>query len=127
MPRDIVLCVDDEPSVLRSCSVAIEIAGFRLLVAEDGVAGLRTFEGNRNEICLVLSDVVMPNMNGIEMADAIQRIDPEVKILLMSGYSDRALDLQAQNRFAFIRKPFIHTVLIDKIRTLLGSAGTASH
>lgn len=125
MSKDIVLCVDDEPSVLRSCSIAIEVAGFRLLVAEDGVAGLKVFEDHRDEICLVLSDVVMPNMTGIEMAEAIRRIDPKAKILLMSGYSDKALQLQAQSRFAFIHKPFIHTVLVDKIRSVLGSAGAS--
>jgi len=125
MPRDIVLCVDDEPSVLRACSIAIEAAGFRLLVAEDGIAGLQVFEDHRDEICLVLSDVVMPNMTGIEMAEAIRRIDPKAKILLMSGYSDRALQLQAQSLYAFIRKPFIHSVLVDKIRSTLGPLGAA--
>jgi DNA-binding NtrC family response regulator len=125
MPKDLVLCVDDEPAVLRACSIAIEAAGFRLLIAEDGVAGLQLFEDRKDEICLVLSDVVMPRMNGISMAEAILAIDADARILLMSGYSDQASQLQSQTRFAFIRKPFIHTVLIDKIRNVACAAGHA--
>ena len=60
MPKNIVLCVDDEPIVLRLCSIAIAEAGFRPVVAENGAAGLEVFMQLKDEICLVLSDVIMP-------------------------------------------------------------------
>ena len=125
MPRDIVLCVDDEPIVLRGCSVALTQAGFRVAVAENGAAGLDTFLELRDEICLVLSDIVMPAVDGLQMAEAILQIAPGTKILLMTGYGDSAI-LHSRDRFELIRKPFIHSVLIDRVRSLAGDNGTAA-
>ena len=126
MPRDIVLVVDDEPIVLRSCTVAVAQAGFRPVVAENGAAGLETFIALQDEICLVLSDIIMPSVNGIEMAQSILKIRPETKILLMSGYSSDVIELQGRNHFPFIRKPFIHSMLVDKIRSVIGNAADSA-
>ena len=126
MPKDIVLCVDDEPIVLRSCSVAIAHAGLRCVVAENGAAGLEAFMQLKDEICLVLSDIIMPAVGGIEMAESILQIDPQARILLMSGYSDSVIELQGRNRFPFIRKPFIHGMLIEKIRSVMEASDTAT-
>ena len=128
MPKDVVLCVDDEPIVLRACTISVAIAGFRPVVAENGAAGLDAFIQLRDEVCLVLSDIIMPAVNGIDMAESILQIDPQAKILLMSGYSDGIIERQGRNRFAFIRKPFIHSVLIEKIRSMVrpGTEAAAS-
>ena len=126
MPKDIVLCVDDEAIVLRACSIAVAVAGYRPVVAENGAAGLETFAQLRDEICLVLSDIIMPAVNGIDLAESILEIDPQAKILLMSGYSDAVLERQGRNRFPFIRKPFMYSMLIEKIRSLLDIAGEAA-
>jgi DNA-binding NtrC family response regulator len=124
--RDLVLCVDDEPIVLRACTIAVARAGFRAAVAENGVAGLETFLELKDEVCLVLSDIVMPLMNGIEMAESILQVAPQTKILLMSAYSDAVIELQGRNRFPFIRKPFIFASLIDKIRSIAGHSDAAA-
>jgi DNA-binding NtrC family response regulator len=113
-----VLCVDDEPIVLRACTIAVAMAGFRPVVAENGAAGIEVFVQLKDEICLVLSDIIMPAVNGIEMAQRILTIDPQARILLMSGYSDEVIEHQGRNRFPFIRKPFIHKLLIEKIRSM---------
>ncbi len=126
VPQNIVLCVDDEPIVLRLCSVAVASAGYRAVVAENGAAGLDIFLQLHDEICLVLSDIVMPVMNGIDMAESILQTDPKVKILLMSGYSDNVIELQGRNRFPFIRKPFILNVLLERMRSLIENAEAAS-
>jgi len=118
--------VDDEPIVLRSCTVAVAQAGFRPVVAENGAAGLETFIALQDEICLVLSDIIMPSVNGIEMAQSILKIRPETKILLMSGYSSDVIELQGRNHFPFIRKPFIHSMLVDKIRSVIGNAADSA-
>jgi two-component system cell cycle sensor histidine kinase/response regulator CckA len=117
--RDIVLCVDDEPVVLRTCTIALAQAGFRSVVAENGAAGLEAFLQLKNEICLVLADIIMPAVNGIEMAESILKIDPKAKVLLMSGYSDEVIERHGRNRFPFVRKPFIFAVLIAKIRAAI--------
>jgi YesN/AraC family two-component response regulator len=101
------------------------------VVAENGAAGLEVFVQLRDEICLVLSDIIMPAVSGIDMAEGILKIEPQTKVLLMSGYSDEAIELQGRNRFPFIRKPFIYTVLIEKIRSMIGrsdaNATTSAH
>ena len=102
------------------------MAGFRPVVAENGAAGLEAFIQLKDEICLVLSDIIMPAVNGLDMAESIRQLAPETKILLMSGYSDEVIERQGRNRFAFIRKPFIHAVLIDKIRSVIGTDADAA-
>lgn len=126
MPRNLVLCVDDEPIVLRLCTTAVALAGFRAVVAENGAAGLESFVQLKKEICLVVADIIMPVVNGIDLAESIIEIEPEAKILLMSGYSDEVIERQGRNRFPFIRKPFIHSILIEKIRSLIGTADSAT-
>jgi two-component system, cell cycle sensor histidine kinase and response regulator CckA len=120
------LVVDDEPIVLRACTIALAQAGLRAVVAENGAAGLEAFITLKDEICLVLSDIIMPSMNGIELAQSILKVDPETKILLMSGYSNEVIELQGRNRFPFIRKPFIYSMLVDKIRAILGTAADSA-
>jgi FixJ family two-component response regulator len=124
--KDIVLCVDDEAIVLRACSIFIAQAGFRVVVSENGAAGLETFLELKDQICLVLSDIIMPFVNGLEMAEEILQIDPQAKILLMSGYSDSALELQGRKRFPFIRKPFIYATMIEKVQSLVQASDAAA-
>jgi len=69
---------------------------------------------------MILSDIMMPISTGVEMADKIREMEPGAKILLMSGYSDNELVKEAQNRYPFIRKPFLPDELIRKIRFVLG-------
>src|SRR3954468_16570258 len=87
----LILVVDDEPTVLRSVTTALAMDGFRVMVAENGVAGLEAFLMGPDEIVLVLTDIVMPVMNGMEMVDRIRGIRPDARILLMTGYSDAVL------------------------------------
>ena len=112
--------------MLRTCSIAVARAGLRAVVAENGVAGLESFIDLRDEICLVLADIIMPVMSGVEMAVKILELDKDAKIVLMSGYSDSVIEVEGRARFPFIRKPFIHAVLIEKIRALVGNCDSAS-
>lgn len=118
--------VDDEPIVLRACSIAVARAGFRSVVAENGAAGLEAFVELKDEICLILSDIIMPAVNGLHMAESILEIEPKAKFLMMSGYSDEVIERQGRNRFPFIRKPFIHSILIGKIRSIAGTEADAA-
>ena len=119
--KDVILVVDDEPIIVRACSVAVVQAGFRSVVAENGAAGLETFIQLRDEICLVLSDIIMPAVNGIQLAENILQIEPKAKILLMSGYSDEVIERLGRNQFNFIRKPFMYSMLIEKIKSIAGT------
>jgi DNA-binding NtrC family response regulator len=84
----LILVVDDEPVVLRSVTGALAMAGFRVIVAENGAAGLEAFMAAPDEISLVLTDVVMPFMSGTDLVGRIREIRPNAKIVLMSGYSE---------------------------------------
>ena len=75
-------------------------------------------------------DIIMPVMNGIDMAERILQVEPQTKILLMSAYSDRAIGpLVRRRRFPLFRKPFNYTKLIEEIRSTVGvpEAATAAH
>ena len=124
--RDIVLVVDDEPNIIRAITVGLATAGFRVVVAENGAAGLDTFLSMKDEICLVIADVIMPAMGGQEMAAAIREIKPDVKILLTSGYSDPVIKLADKYDFPFVRKPFLIQDLVRKVAEVLGRSANAS-
>jgi CheY-like chemotaxis protein len=119
-PRNVVLVVDDQPDVCQFASVVLSDAGFSTQVAADGQEGLECFLKHQQEICLIVCDLVMPRMSGLEMLDRIVKIEPNAKFLLMSGFSNATLEIQARERLAFIGKPFLPRALIEKVRQVLG-------
>jgi two-component system, cell cycle sensor histidine kinase and response regulator CckA len=121
--KNLVLIVDDEAMILRMASTIVANAGYRAVVASDGASGLDIFREFHDQICLVLTDVVMPNQSGLEMAELILEIEPHARIVFMSGYSDAALEVQARTKFPFIRKPFLASDLLRKIQETLGASG----
>ncbi len=78
-----VLCVDDDPSLLKLSKMALELAGYRVLTAENGVDALRKFTGK--SLDAVVLDYEMPGMNGAEVASAMKRLNPKVPKILFSG------------------------------------------
>jgi two-component system, cell cycle sensor histidine kinase and response regulator CckA len=123
--KDLILVVDDELAILRMATSALSMGGFRAVVAENGSVGFDTFMKHQAEICLVLTDVVMPAITGLDMAGRILDIDSATKILFMSGYSDMRLEVEARNQFPFIRKPFLAADLLRKVREVLGDQSEA--
>ena len=118
--RDVVLVIDDEQIILRMATSALASAGFRAVVAENGAAGLEAFIQHQDQICLVLADVVMPFLGGVELAQRILAVRPGTCILLMSGYSDQVI--QVGQQFPLIRKPFLPDRLISEVRQILRQA-----
>lgn len=98
-----ILCVDDEPIIRNLCGEVLE--DYRILQAGDGLEALRILE--EEEVDLVLSDVKMPNLDGLELLQKIKREQPDQAIILMTGYSDTNLILNALKAGAddFINKP----------------------
>jgi len=111
--------VDDETTVLRCVTTALALHGFRVIVAENGVAGLEAFMLARDEIDLVLADVVMPAMNGLEMSEKIRALAPHMRILLMTGYSDAVILTLSQPSMPLIRKPFLPDDLLRAVQRQL--------
>jgi len=122
LDNHLVLVVDDEPAVTRMLTLALEMAGFRVHAVMDGVKALEFFRAHPGEVAVIITDVVMPKMNGIIMAERVLELDPAVHIIFISGYSDEALEVKARKSFPFFRKPFLPSDLIALIRELLGGA-----
>jgi CheY-like chemotaxis protein len=108
-----ILVIDDESEVRGVIAKMIERMGFRVEVAASGLQGIATIKSGISDLRVVLLDLSMAEMNGIETAEAIQALLPTLPIILMSGYS--AEDIHPQdNRLAihtFIQKPFSYKTL----------------
>jgi DNA-binding NtrC family response regulator len=113
-----VLVVDDEVSVAQFVVMLLRQSGYFVHQANSGDEGLTCFRENRGKIGLVVSDVVMPGLNGLEMVERIQALDAGVGILLMSGFSDLSAEETIRQRFRMIRKPFRAGELLDAVRDL---------
>jgi CheY-like chemotaxis protein len=117
--RGVILVADDDAEVLRFISTVLQKYGFKVQVAGDGAEGLDCYHKHRHELCLVVTDILMPNMNGLELAMAIRGIDIKLPILLISGYSDLQIEAEGRKNFPFVRKPFLAADLMRKIDALL--------
>src|SRR6185312_12810924 len=120
-----VLLAEDEAIVRRLVAEVLRRAGYKVIETVDGAMALEAARQAREPIHLLISDVAMPTMSGLELARCIAQQHPQIRILLMSGYSDpRAIaDLQDQHGLAYLRKPFAPKVLMQQVASLLAEAG----
>ncbi len=122
--HETVLLVEDEPAILRLASVALERHGYTVLAAASPSAALRLAATHDGPIDLLLSDVIMPEMNGRELSELLQQSLPGLKVLFMSGYpadviANRGVLGDSVN---FIAKPFSVAGLAERIREVLDRA-----
>lgn len=117
-----VLVAEDDPSVRTLVKSVLERNGYRVLVAEDGLAALELAREEKGRIDLLLSDVVMPGMNGRALRDALLESYPELRVLFMSGYTGDVLAGlgELERGVSLVPKPFTPEVLLGGIRKLLG-------
>jgi CheY-like chemotaxis protein len=120
--NETVLLVEDEEPVRHVTARLLEALGYRVVQAGTGQEALGLFEARRQEIDLLMTDVVMPDLSGRELARALRSRDPSLKVLFHSGYTDDTVVrwgvLQAE--VAFLKKPFTLEVLARKLREVLG-------
>ena len=103
--QKVVLVVDDNGSVRAYVKATLESEGFRTLEAEDGELGLELVRKVGSDIDLVISDIQMPKLDGIQLAKSVRAEFPAIPIILISGYTD--VVLQNQPGVEFIPKPFL--------------------
>lgn len=118
-----VLVVDDEAGIRSLLRKVLLREGYNVLEATQGREGLETAKSFKGKIDLLLTDVVMPEMNGIELAQHLHTLRPSTKILLISGYMG-ANALEAEklpSGTAFLQKPFTLNALLAKVREVLGA------
>ncbi len=119
-----ILIVEDEEAVRTLLSAILKEYGYHVHEAENGLDAIRLFKALKNEVNLIITDLVMPRMNGSELADHMKMSKPEIKILFMSGYTDTAIVQQEflDSKALFIQKPFYPVEIVQKIRTILDSS-----
>ncbi len=116
-----VLLVDDEEMIVEIAEALLERLGYRVLTARSGEEAIEIYDKNKERIDTVLLDMIMPDMSGGETHDRLKEINPEVKVLLSSGYSINGQAQEILNRGCdgFIQKPFKIEELSQKLREIL--------
>lgn len=111
-----VLVVDDEVAVRRFAMRVLEREGYGILEARDGVEALEVIRGGLVSIEVVVSDIVMPRLNGVELIQALATTNPSLPVILMSGYTTAALsELSIATPCAVLAKPFAPERLVEEV------------
>jgi signal transduction histidine kinase/ActR/RegA family two-component response regulator len=119
---EVVLLVEDEDKVRKLARTILQHRGYVVLEARDGREGLSVSAAHQGKIDLLLSDVVMPEIGGWELAERILKMRPDVKVLLMSGHTqDVVLKEGVKAGTAFLQKPFAPADMARKVREVLDS------
>ncbi len=116
-----ILLVEDEPALRRVMQRMLVSTGYRVHTAANAAEALMLCERHGHDVQLVISDVVMPGMNGRKLADRLRFLYPAMKILLTSGYTDEQLTGRMGPDEHFIAKPVDWPVLSETVRAILDS------
>ena len=118
-----VLLVEDAVAVRKIACLALQAHGYNVIEASDGKAALQLAEQYPNTIELLLTDVVMPEIGGVKLAEALKLVRPEMRVLYMSGYTDDAVLQRGVNNahVTLLQKPFTAVALARKVRSVLDS------
>lgn len=119
--RETILLAEDEDLVRKLAREVLETLGYQVLEATNGGAALLLCERHTEQIHLLITDVVMPEMSGRELSDRLSLLRPDMKVLFMSGYTNNAIVHQGvlEEGAHFIQKPFSPDVLARKVRDVL--------
>ncbi len=123
----VVLIVDDNQRVLTAVSHLVQALGYDVMSAGGGREAIELYAREREHIGCILLDLTMPDMDGIETFEELSRIDPQVSVVLSSGYGEPSV----RRRFnslaptAFLQKPYVESDLREAIETALGRRAAA--
>lgn len=118
-----ILVVDDEPVVRRFAARVLEAEGFSVFEAADGVDALRMMREEVTAVDVILSDIVMPRLNGVELMQVLAASHPQLPVLLMSGYASGELEgMGIAAPCAILTKPFPAEQLVEAVRRCLRGA-----
>jgi CheY-like chemotaxis protein len=124
---EVILLVEDEDAVRRLAQKVLEASGYVVLEARNGREGLALCESHQGPIDLLISDVVMPELGGRELAEGALKLRPGLKVMFMSGHTqDVVLKEGVRKGTAFLQKPFTPVGLAQKVRETLDSAAPSA-
>jgi len=118
----LILAVDDEESVLSMTKETLETYGYRVLTARDGTEAVATYSEHRHEIHGVLTDMLMPFMDGPATIRVLRKLDPSVKIIAASGLmdSEKVRDSTGMDDINFLMKPYTAEKLLNTVHKVIG-------
>jgi two-component system cell cycle sensor histidine kinase/response regulator CckA len=121
--NETILLVEDETDVRDVASETLQSIGYKIYEAANGIEALDYIKNNGSKISLVITDVIMPGMGGKELAENIEKIQPNLKVLFTSGYTDQKIVQRGKlnNDINFLHKPYSIYELSRKIRELIES------
>jgi PAS domain S-box-containing protein len=122
--KEHILVVEDEEGVRRGVQRILRHAGYQVLVAADPAQALSIAEEYPGHIDLLLTDVIMPMMTGVQLAERVVHMRPDIKVLYMSGHAREGLDAayRARETFEFLQKPFTREAMLAKVAHVLDAA-----
>lgn len=123
-----ILVVEDETMIRRLVRRILQDAGYNVLLASDVDEAVRIYRQCAEPLDLLLTDVVLPSASGRELAEKLVAMQPELKVVYMSGYTDNAIVHHGMlgPRVAFIQKPMTPTGLLEKVRSVLGASSSSA-
>ena len=123
--REVVLVVDDEPTVRRFARRVLAEHGFEVHEAANGAEALDLVQGIDDRLAVVVSDIVMPKLNGVELMRRLSMVRPQLPVILMSGYAGAELAQRGiEAPCSILAKPFSAETLVAEVRRCIGSLPT---
>jgi two-component system cell cycle sensor histidine kinase/response regulator CckA len=119
-----ILVVEDEEGLRTMVRESLQMSGYKVLEAQHGEEAMQVL-GRRPDVHLVLTDVIMPRMGGLQLAEKIRATLPKIKVLFMSGYTDRWAEIE-QMQVPLLHKPFTPESLARKVREVLSGGSTVA-
>ncbi len=116
-----ILLIDDEPSFVEITKILLNLAGYEVLTASNGIEGVDVFKNYLQNVNVVICDLNMPKLGGNQLLQTLLSINPQIRILIISGSildEDIPLFLMP-GKIEFLRKPFHNKTLLEAIKSLL--------
>jgi FixJ family two-component response regulator len=117
----VILIIDDEAQIREAVAEILEIIGVESLMAANGLAGMELFHAHRSQIRCILLDLRMPGVGGQEIFRRLREIDPNLDVILSTGFDDIEIDvtLQTDSHLYFLQKPYTVDTLLTRIQSIL--------
>lgn len=122
-----ILVVEDETALRRLLCLSLERYGYKVFAAKDGAEAIDLFQQHEHQVHLVVSDIMMPHIDGLELKQRFAALHPDVKFLFISGYTEEILEQHKAllEGCTFLEKPFLPGELADKVRAILKGEAAA--
>lgn len=119
-----ILVVEDEELLRDLLKEFLEIEGYKVLIARDGLEAVEIYKRSKDAIALVLSDMGLPGIGGWEVLRQIRQITPDAKVILSSGFMDSSVreDMIRSGAKDFIQKPYLAEHVVAKIRNIIAES-----